>query len=77
MTEHGSDDSSPRPVPLPDLVPLEESRVDVAESGYPSEVVCRMCRNLMLPDDAEGSSWACYVCGRRVRVMLGARPADS
>jgi hypothetical protein len=54
------------PVPLP----LETTKLEVAQPGYPSEVMCRQCRNLMLPADLEGRTWECFVCGRRIEVIL-------
>ena len=64
-----SDETPPAPVPGDDLVPVEVTTVHVPEAGYPAEVMCRMCRNLMLPDDRLGTSWTCYVCSRRIVVV--------
>ena len=54
----------------PFALQLETTRLEVFEAGYPSEVLCRKCRNLMLPADAEGTAWECFVCGRRISVVL-------
>jgi DNA-directed RNA polymerase subunit RPC12/RpoP len=59
---------------VPRLGPLDETRVEVPETSYPGEVLCRKCRHLTLPDDAEGRSWTCWVCGRRILVVL--RPPE-
>jgi hypothetical protein len=69
-----TDDPPKTPLSGDDLVPVDVTRVEVPQSGYPSEVLCRMCRNLMLPDDLLGSSWTCYVCSRRIVVVT--RPDD-
>jgi len=52
------------------MSPEEPLVVNLAASAFPSEVTCKICRNLMLPDDLEGQSWTCYVCDRRVVVRL-------
>lgn len=64
-----SDEAPPDEIPHDELVPVEVTKVEVPEAGYPSEVMCRMCRNLMLPDDRLGTSWTCYVCSRRIVVV--------
>lgn len=64
-----SDEAPPAEIPHDELVPVEVTKVEVPEAGYPSEVMCRMCRNLMLPDNRLGSSWTCYVCSRRIVVV--------
>lgn len=70
MPYHGPvSDAQPRPLE-PRMRPLEETRVEVAETAYPGEVMCRQCRHLMLPDDAEGRTWVCWICGRRIAVVL-------
>jgi hypothetical protein len=64
-----TDEPPPPRAAADDLVPVEVTRVEVPQAGYPSEVMCRMCRNFMLPDDLQGTSWTCYVCSRRILVV--------
>ncbi len=54
----------------PTPLPFETTRLEVPQTGFPSEVMCRKCRNLMLPADLEGRTWECFVCGRRIEVVL-------
>ncbi|MCG3133743.1 MAG: hypothetical protein HMLKMBBP_00971 [Planctomycetes bacterium] len=66
-----TDDPIPSPRDRASLEPpMTEVRVEVAHTDYPSEVTCRQCGLLMLPDDPSGRSWSCYACLRRVVVAL-------
>lgn len=51
-------------------IAFETTRLEVAQAAYPSEVMCRKCRHLMLPADADGATWECWICARRIRVVL-------
>jgi hypothetical protein len=56
--------------PVPASLRLEVTTLDVPQSHYPTEVMCRKCRNLMIPDDAEGRAWECWLCSRRIEIVL-------
>ncbi|MCE9636166.1 MAG: endonuclease Q family protein [Planctomycetes bacterium] len=60
---------------VPEALRLAVSTVEVPQDAYPTEVMCRKCRHLMLPADAEGRGWECWVCSRRIEIVLKGSPS--
>jgi hypothetical protein len=54
----------------PAALRLDVTTLEVPQAAYPTEVMCRKCRHLMLPADPEGRAWECWMCSRRIEVVL-------